>query len=220
VNALLSFLATLLADEFKSWLPWITQRVVRHAVGILPKDHQERFQEEWHSHLDEIPGELAKLFVALDLIRSAFVISHPDLLSEIFDRTVALILLTLLAPFLAGLIVWKKYRAHGERVIFASPCYSNARPVKIYGFMVLGPSLKEFSPYASLHWFDRMTPLTEAELQRLLYLMRCRYRGWKWIIKIHIAVRIGDLPRLVNIVRGDIPLRSLFALFAGLVEPR
>jgi hypothetical protein len=220
VNALLSFLATLLADEVKSWLPWITRRVVRRAVGILPKDQQERFQEEWHSHLDEVPGELGRLFVALDLVRAAFVISHPGLLREIFDRTVALILLILLAPFLAGLIVWKKYRAHGGRVIFATPRHSKGRPVKIYGFMVSGPGPKEFSPYASLHWFGRMTPLTEAELQRLQHLMRCRYRGWRWIIKIHIVARISDLPRLVNIVRGDIPLRSLFALFAGLVEPR
>jgi hypothetical protein len=35
--------ARLLGDEIKSWLPWIVERLVRHAIASLPKDKRERF---------------------------------------------------------------------------------------------------------------------------------------------------------------------------------
>ena len=64
-----------LADEFKAWMPWVIGRVVRHAVSRLPADQQLRFGEEWRSHIDETPGEIGKLILALGFIVAAFKMS-------------------------------------------------------------------------------------------------------------------------------------------------
>jgi len=59
-----AFLSRLLADEFKAWTPQIVQYLSRCAVLTLPEELRERHQEEWASHLNEIPGSLGKLFTA------------------------------------------------------------------------------------------------------------------------------------------------------------
>jgi phage terminase Nu1 subunit (DNA packaging protein) len=61
---LAALLGKLCADEIKEWLPWISGRIIRLAVGRLPEDQRERYSEEWHSHLDEVPGEIARLWTA------------------------------------------------------------------------------------------------------------------------------------------------------------
>jgi hypothetical protein len=210
MSFLSSLLAKLLADEIKSWLPWITDRVARCAVSILPKDQQERYGEEWRSHLDQIPGELGKMFCAIDLIRAAFNISHPQFVREICDRLAALILLIVLTPLLAALAIRTRRRADGESTLCALPGYVNGHLVKIYSFRITGPKATDFGPYARLHWFGRMTPMTDREWERLLFLMKSKYRGWQWIVVVYVAARLSQLPRLVNILRGDIPLRALF----------
>lgn len=60
-----------LADEFKAWMPWIVRRLIQRAVGRLPENQRERFEEEWQSHLDEVPGEIGKLCVALGFLSAA-----------------------------------------------------------------------------------------------------------------------------------------------------
>lgn len=50
-----------LADEFKEWTPWIVARLIKRAVAKLPEDCQERSREEWHSHVNDIPGMSEKL---------------------------------------------------------------------------------------------------------------------------------------------------------------
>ena len=75
VAAFCTFLAKLFADEFKEWLPWITERIVQRAVRSLPENQRERFCEEWHSHLSQVPGELTKLWVAFGFIRAGWKMS-------------------------------------------------------------------------------------------------------------------------------------------------
>jgi phage terminase Nu1 subunit (DNA packaging protein) len=53
--------ARLLADEFKAWAPWIIERLIRRAVRELPQNLRERYEEEWQSHVDEIPGDIGKV---------------------------------------------------------------------------------------------------------------------------------------------------------------
>jgi hypothetical protein len=61
-----------LADEFKAWTPWLTQKLIAVSVRWLPLDQQERYQEEWSSHVDEIPGEIGKILVAFGTMWAAF----------------------------------------------------------------------------------------------------------------------------------------------------
>src|ERR1700675_1880325 len=68
-SVLLAVLASLLADEVRAWLPWITERVIQRAAGSLPADQRERYREEWRGHLDQLPGEIRKFVSALGLFR-------------------------------------------------------------------------------------------------------------------------------------------------------
>ncbi|MDR3529868.1 MAG: hypothetical protein P4L90_04805 [Rhodopila sp.] len=66
----------LLADELKAWMPHLTNRLIRHAVGKLPADQRERLFEEWSSDVDERPGDLSKLWTAADCIRGSWVMTR------------------------------------------------------------------------------------------------------------------------------------------------
>lgn len=57
-----------LADEFKEWVPWIISRLIRRAVAKMPQEFQERYEEEWRSGVNHIPGQVGKLLFALDLL--------------------------------------------------------------------------------------------------------------------------------------------------------
>jgi lipopolysaccharide/colanic/teichoic acid biosynthesis glycosyltransferase len=65
-----------LADEFKAWTPWLIKRCIRRAVRQLPESLRERFTEEWQSHINEIPGEVGKLFEALGYLRASWNMSR------------------------------------------------------------------------------------------------------------------------------------------------
>jgi hypothetical protein len=62
---IISVLSKLFADEFKSWSPRLVTALIGSAVSRLPKEKQERYQEEWLSHLEEVPGEISKIVSAL-----------------------------------------------------------------------------------------------------------------------------------------------------------
>jgi hypothetical protein len=61
----------LLADECNAWIPWIIQLVIRRAITRLPPAQRERFQEEWQSHVNEVPGQIGKLAVSLGFLTAA-----------------------------------------------------------------------------------------------------------------------------------------------------
>jgi hypothetical protein len=48
----------------KQWILWFTQRLLALAVRRLPETQQERFAEEWHSHLNDVQGEVRKVLFA------------------------------------------------------------------------------------------------------------------------------------------------------------
>jgi hypothetical protein len=56
-----------LVEEAKAMLPWLSDRVLRTAVRLLPDDRKERYLEEWASHLADVPGPISKLAFTLCL---------------------------------------------------------------------------------------------------------------------------------------------------------
>lgn len=64
-------LSRLLVDEFKERTPWLIEQLIQHAVGRLSQERQERYNEEWRSHIDEVPGQIGKLFVATGFLWAA-----------------------------------------------------------------------------------------------------------------------------------------------------
>lgn len=86
-----SVLGSALASELKAWAPRITRRLIKCAVAQLPEDRRTRFQEEWTSHVNDIPGEIGKLIVALGCLSAAFkmslILSAPHK-RDLFDNLV------------------------------------------------------------------------------------------------------------------------------------
>jgi hypothetical protein len=60
-----------LADECKDWMPTFTKWIIRRSIARLPEDHRERFQEEWQSHINEIPGQIGKVVTAVGFVLAA-----------------------------------------------------------------------------------------------------------------------------------------------------
>jgi len=102
-----AMLSKLFAEEIGAWLPWISDQLTQLAVKRLPEVHQERYLEEWRSHLNEVPGKIGKLAVAVGFVRVAFRSSVREFVIDIIDRTSDVLALFLSAPLLllVGLII-------------------------------------------------------------------------------------------------------------------
>ena len=73
------------AHEFRAWAPWIIERLIRCAVVRLPETARERYEEEWSSHVSELPGDIGKLIAALGFLRASKRM-RPDLQTEEVQR--------------------------------------------------------------------------------------------------------------------------------------
>jgi hypothetical protein len=95
ITAIFLFLAGILAtassglliDEVKTWIPWIVQRVIRSSINLLPPDQRDRFEEEWRSHIADLPGELGKLIATLGFPRAAL----KTVLAEMEHKSLAVL---------------------------------------------------------------------------------------------------------------------------------
>ena len=68
----LSVFGKLLADEVKAWRPKICDAMIKCAASQLLPFQRERYIEQWRRDLEEIPGDLFKLYFAVDLIRGTW----------------------------------------------------------------------------------------------------------------------------------------------------
>jgi len=66
-----ALLGKLCADEVRAWLPSFAEGITKWAVRSLPKQLRERYDEEWRSHLNDVPGALAKVWVAWGFLSAA-----------------------------------------------------------------------------------------------------------------------------------------------------
>lgn len=92
-----SVLATLICAEFSQWRPPITSYILSLAVRILPPSKRERFREEWAAHLDEVPGDVSQVIVAIGFCFAARKIS---IRMAAWERIIAASALIFLAPFM------------------------------------------------------------------------------------------------------------------------
>jgi hypothetical protein len=66
-----------LTDEFKAWTPRIIEWLIRRAVRKLPEGYRERYGEEWRSDINETPGEIGKIWVALGFLSAPRKMPEP-----------------------------------------------------------------------------------------------------------------------------------------------
>lgn len=71
--------------ELQDWLPYLAKWIVDRAVVHLPEGTRERYQEEWRSHLDELPGRLSKLWHATGCLRASAALSKAN---EVVDQPI------------------------------------------------------------------------------------------------------------------------------------
>lgn len=203
IAVLFNCLGKLFADEFKAWLPWITERVVRGAVSILPTDQQVRYGEEWRSDLNEIPGELSRFFWALDLIRAAYKVSNNHVFRGLFDRLAALLILSLCGPMFLVIALLIKLTSPGPAMSIRVMKYGG-HVFKFRSFRISSYDLARFGPYAVLHGHPRMTPMTHGEEVQLRRIFRDRSVTLIGRFLIHTEIYL--LPHLLNVLYGHIPL--------------
>jgi|GEM_PF-3026368 hypothetical protein len=67
LDFVLSLLGQLLGAEFGAKCPQIADKLIANAVQKLPASLQERMYEEWCAVLNDTPGDLSKLAVAISL---------------------------------------------------------------------------------------------------------------------------------------------------------
>ncbi len=60
-------LGSLVTDQIKAWLPGVRRWIVRRQAGRMGPESR-RFEEEWLADIDATPGDLAKLWVVLQLL--------------------------------------------------------------------------------------------------------------------------------------------------------
>ena len=58
----------ILAEEFKAWRPWLTNKLIALAVRRLHEQQRERYGQEWPSYVEEIPGDIGKTIAAAFLV--------------------------------------------------------------------------------------------------------------------------------------------------------
>jgi lipopolysaccharide/colanic/teichoic acid biosynthesis glycosyltransferase len=108
-----------LYDELKDWVPWVVRNLIQKATAHLPEEQRDRFSEEWQSHVNDVPGAAAKLWVAAGLIHAArkmsisenrkdspYRVNRPH--SRTLDPLFAALMLLFVAPVMGLLAVLAK----------------------------------------------------------------------------------------------------------------
>jgi lipopolysaccharide/colanic/teichoic acid biosynthesis glycosyltransferase len=175
-------LSKLLSDEFKAWAPSITKCIVKIAVRQLSTDKRDRFAEEWSSHVDEIPGDISKLVVALGFLLASWRMSSVlfDAQKRALDVFFAAIAAVILFPFLILIALAIKLESPGP--IFFRQIRVGRRGQR---FQVIK--------------FRTMKVLTDAHLWQVK-------KGDARITRVGGLLRrlyIDEIPQLFNILSGD-----------------
>jgi hypothetical protein len=71
-------LSKLVADEIIVLLPLLTDTIVKFAASRVPPYRRERCEEEWASHIADIPGQLRRLLEALGFVRVGYAVAITE----------------------------------------------------------------------------------------------------------------------------------------------
>jgi lipopolysaccharide/colanic/teichoic acid biosynthesis glycosyltransferase len=197
-----------MSDEIKSWCRWLHGKLRRIAVARLPVRCRERYDEEWESGLDEIPGEILKLVYSIGLIWAAAGIRSSVLkstanakrafspLKRLFDIMLSGIVLIFLFPMLAAIAIAIKLGSDGPVFYTSERVGKNGRVFRCIKFrtMTLG--------YENGH--IRITRMGDPRITRLGNFLR--------------KFSFEELPLLFNVLRADMSFIGPRAPIAGKVR--
>ncbi len=180
---LIAVTARVVGDDVKEWLPWITQRLVARAVSRLPDEQRDRFEEEWWANIDELPGNLAKVYEAWQCLSASKAIHHIALsgdttfveaaIRRATDTAMAISLLLILLPLMMMISIWIKFDSSGPVIYKQKRLGANNTPFYLLRFR---------STYVD-------TPVCVTRVGRFIRIMG-----------------FVELPQLINVLRGEMSL--------------
>ena len=208
-------IARLITDDIKEWLPRIKVRLIERAVRKLPEDQRERYAEEWSAFINETPGDLSKIIRAFGLGFAADSIAglvYSGALISVAERTrgaarrtieitVGLVMIAILAPTLLLIALAIKFSDPGPVFFQRRRLRSDGKAVELLSFRTThfdtakrlnhGPDNSAgFHNSDDLDYPNRDPRVT-------------------WIGRLLRRTGFDGVPQIINVIRGDFPLRHL-----------
>jgi|ERR1700730_801549 len=172
--------ANKLANDFRAWCPRITAKLIKRAVRRLPEEQRSRFEEEWTSYIQDIPGELGKILSACGLLVASrrmacdFVGRPASVKLEVFrTRCISAGVLILISPVMLGIGLLIRIEMPGPVMFRSRRLYSDGKPVAVLQFRT--------------HGFDYKPTRIGAFLRQ---------------------TSLDELPHLINMLHGDFTLKD------------
>ncbi len=195
-----SAVARQITREFNAWTPWIIERLTRRAVAKLPENQRERFEEEWRSHIDEIPGDMGKLFVALGFGSAAHNISSilnpprnrflEGTSGRVIDICFSILALMFLLPTFLMVALLVRYESPGSIFVREVSLGRNGQNFNAWKFR----SVECPSDRSMLHLYQSKTTSLPRMTRVGKFLQACS---------------LNELPMFINVLRGEITLLGL-----------
>lgn len=198
-NFLLGLFGNLLAAEIGAWCRGLAQKIVCATARKLPEKLQPRMLEEWSALLEDIPGDLSKLWMAISLYRKRSVLADEceKLIDEPFpsrlvfrltkrfvDMMVAIGGLMMMFPLF--LLVAFLIKADSPGPVFYRQVRVGLRG-RLFSIWKFRSTVQD-PERAEPRWAQADDPC----ISRV---------GW-WLRK----TRIDEFPQLVNVLRGEMSL--------------
>jgi hypothetical protein len=182
----------LLTDECKAWLPRIIDRLINRAVSLLPEEKRERYDEEWHSHINDLPGDLSRVLEALRFSIAARHISPKQKPAQKYrfkttlaDKSLAAFGIILLSPLCLLIMALIKLDSHGPVLVVVKRYGLNNKVIKVLKFRT-----------THVRGGDQSTAQCVSQNDPRVTLVG---RGLR-------ALSLDELPQLINVLRGELSL--------------
>jgi lipopolysaccharide/colanic/teichoic acid biosynthesis glycosyltransferase len=142
---LMSVLGRQVSEELKAWTPLICKKLVQIATDRLQPEDRDRYQEEWNSYLNEVPGDASKILVAIGFLFAARRMSPVRgdagiyrLLKSVFDTAVSAAMTLCLIPLFALIVLAIKVSDWGRPTFQKETRLGlNRRPIQLLKFRTL-----------------------------------------------------------------------------------
>lgn len=71
LGAVAAMVATIGCQELKAWTPRIVRVLINKSVALLPTELRGRMREEWQSHVEDLPGDVWRIWTAFGFLIAA-----------------------------------------------------------------------------------------------------------------------------------------------------
>jgi lipopolysaccharide/colanic/teichoic acid biosynthesis glycosyltransferase len=187
-------LSRLFADEAKSWIPYVTGRMIDQAVAKLSVEQRERYAEEWRADLDQIPGDLGKLLVAASFRFAATRMARPltgeavsgwiEISSRITDVVLSAGMLFLFTPLMAFAALAIRLDSKGPLLVGHSRVGVDGRLFVLWKFRT--------------RRVDAISGVSTGNKPRDVRMTR--------VGRFLRRTRLDELPELFNVLKGDMSI--------------